>query len=160
MCSSEKCTICCGLWWRRALADPGAHVESPRGAVAAKLVPAGSGRFNLHCRGCSILFAFLNILYYFLVNLNSPMSLESVWMQLISCHPGDFRQLHSEPFRKLFNHLGKSYGAKKSCVYLLPGCKLVVQNIAAPGCKTAHKPPLKSQCQKKKQTKELTLCMQ
>lgn len=71
-CSSEACTICDGLWWNRGRAQPGARMESPGGAVAAKVVAAGLGKFNLHCKGFySVLFAFLNILYYFSVNLNS-----------------------------------------------------------------------------------------
>lgn len=70
--SPEMRAIRHGLWWSRGHAEPGARVESPRGAVAAKVVAGGSGRFNLHCKGFhSILFAFLNILYYFSVNLNS-----------------------------------------------------------------------------------------
>lgn len=61
-----------GLRWSRGRAEPGALVESPGGAVAAKVVAAGSGTFDLHCKGFySILFAFLNILYYFSANLNS-----------------------------------------------------------------------------------------
>lgn len=124
--------------------------------MAAQVITAGLGRLNLHCkRFYSILFAFLNILYYFSVNLNSSYVYGAYGDAVNFLLPWGFQTASfSKQFRKLFNHLGKSYVAKKSCVYLLLGCKFVVQNIAVLGCNTAHKPPLKSSAKiKKKQPK-------
>lgn len=78
------------------------------------------------------------------------MSIEHMGMQLISYYLGDFRQLHSQSYLENYLITLENPSQKNSCVYLLLGCKFAMQNIAVLGCNTAHKPPLKIQCQNKK----------
>lgn len=78
------------------------------------------------------------------------MSIEHMGMQLISYYLGDFRQLHSQSYLENDLITLENPSPKKSCVYLLLGCKFVMQNIAVLGCNTAHKPPLKSSAKIKK----------
>lgn len=80
------------------------------GSTAAKVITAGLGRFNLHCkRFYSILFAFLNVLYYFSVNLNFSYVYGVYGDAVNFLLPWGFQTASfSKLFRKLFNHLGKS----------------------------------------------------
>lgn len=103
-CLFEVHTVYHGCWWGRGTC------RVSGGATAAKVITACLGRFNLHCkRFYSILFAFLNILYYFSVNLNSSYVYGAYGDAVNFLLPWGFQTASfSKLFRKLFNHLGKS----------------------------------------------------
>lgn len=105
----EVHAVCDGCWWSLG------HIQS-----LCKVITAGLGRFNLHCkRFYSILFAFLNILYYFSVNLNSSYVYRAYGDAVNFLLPWGFQTASfSKLSRKLFNHLGKSKPKKFLCLLI------------------------------------------